>query len=70
MWDLHWRGVTPDLLMDRPWRSRTVAPLLGNALEAFRGIISERLSLDAMEKSIQDSVTDDADAPLVLRSRT
>lgn len=66
MWDLHWRGVTPDLLLERPWRSRTVAPLLGNALEAFRGVIAERLNLDDMERSIQESVTDDTDAPLVL----
>jgi hypothetical protein len=47
--DLKYRGVTPDLLLERPWRKFQVSPLLDTALEPFHGAIGGRLNWEAME---------------------
>jgi hypothetical protein len=61
--DLQYRGVTPDLLLERPWRRIDVSPNLSAALEPFRSVIGQRLNLDDMEKTIVASYADEADAP-------
>ncbi|HEX5037158.1 MAG TPA: T3SS effector HopA1 family protein, partial [bacterium] len=61
--DLKYRGVTPDLLLERPWRKFQVSPLLDAALEPFHGAIGGRLNWEAMETTLQAAFSDETDVP-------
>lgn len=61
--DLQRRGVTPDLLLERPWRKITVSPALKEALKPFHAAIGERLNLQDMESTIAGSFGDENDSP-------
>jgi hypothetical protein len=58
---LHYNGVTPDTLRERPWRKIQVPSALEKALDPFRGAIGERLNLDAMERTVQTSFAEEKD---------
>jgi hypothetical protein len=63
--DLQYRGVTPDILAERPWRRIKVPPLLKEALEPFEALAAQRLGLDGMEMSVEGLYAEEGEAPSV-----
>jgi FHA domain-containing protein/type III HopA1-like effector protein len=64
--DFQWRGVTPDVLAERPWRKTQVSPSMEAALGRFRQAIGKRLNLDtldSMEETLRTSFGDEQDEP-------
>ncbi|HSA58751.1 MAG TPA: T3SS effector HopA1 family protein [bacterium] len=61
--DLQYRGVTPDLLAERPWRRIAVPPLMKEALAPFEAVAAQRLGLDWMETTIEASYGEEGEPP-------
>lgn len=64
--DLQWRGVTPDLLGERPWKKISVSPLLQKHLDPFQGAIGKRLNIgqwQQLEKTLTGAFANEQDEP-------